>query len=238
VHELGHAAAIMRHGIAPSITLHGMGGVTTWGGSGRLGRLDRAIISLAGPFAGFAFGGLVYAADRFLPQPPGLVDTAIRQLLWVNIGWGLINLAPVLPFDGGHVLEEALGAHRARTAALVSLVAAVLLTVYFMATGSAWGAILFGMSAIQSWQRWQLPEGAVLVDPFTQPSAGRGSSRGGAGEAGPLRRWWLKLRLRRLQAQADAMREKEPRRRGGGPDLRVIEGGRRNEPPKDKRYLN
>jgi Zn-dependent protease len=238
VHELGHAVAIMRHGIAPSITLHGMGGVTLWGGSRNIGRLDRAIISLAGPFAGFALGGIVYAASLVFPPSPGFVSLVVFQLLWVNIGWGLINLAPVLPFDGGHVMEEALGPRRARTAALVSLVASVALAVYFMATGSAWGAILFGMSAIQSWQRWRLPPGAVLIDPFTQPSGGGGSARGGSGEAGPLRRWWLKLRLRRLQAQADAMRQQEPPRRKAGPDLRVIQGGRRDEPPKDKRYLN
>jgi Zn-dependent protease len=243
VHEFGHAIAIRRHHVGASITLHAMGGVTTWGATpSRLGRLDRAIVSLAGPFAGFLFGGLVYAFDHLVPREPNaVVDLAIHYLLWVNIGWGLINLAPVLPWDGGHVMEEVLGPRRARTAALVSLVAAVALTVYFMVTGSAWGAILFGMSAIQSWQRWQLPPGAVLVDPLTQPS-GRGgpwSSSAGGGGPGPLRRWWLKLRLRRLQAEADAMsHEKAPRRRAGGPDLRVIEGGRRDEPPKDKRYLN
>jgi membrane associated rhomboid family serine protease len=52
---------------------------------------------------------------------------------------------------------------------------------------------------------------------------------------GPLRRWWLERRLRRLQAEATALRSA---RRAPGPSLRVIRGGADDEPPKDKRYLN
>lgn len=60
----------------------------------------------------------------------------------------------------------------------------------------------------------------------------------------PLRRVWLKLRLRQLEAQtakirrqASASAEAARARRAGGPALRVIEGGGSKEPP-DKRYLN
>ena len=27
--------------------------------------------------------------------------------VWVNLGWGLLNLAPVLPLDGGHIASTA-----------------------------------------------------------------------------------------------------------------------------------
>src|SRR5262245_56303232 len=55
VHELGHAFAMRRHGINPEISLHGMGGVTTWGGAEPppLRRRDLVVIYLAGPLAGF-----------------------------------------------------------------------------------------------------------------------------------------------------------------------------------------
>lgn len=53
-------------------------------------------------------------------------------------------------------------------------------------------------------------------------------------QSGPLRRSWLKYKLGRLQAEAAAL---ERGRRVGGPELRVIEGGRR-EPSQDKRTLN
>lgn len=55
--------------------------------------------------------------------------------------------------------------------------------------------------------------------------------------SGALRRAWLRRKLSRLEAQATALRgdDPPPRRRSGGPDLRVIRGG---ADPKDKRYLN
>lgn len=58
-----------------------------------------------------------------------------------------------------------------------------------------------------------------------------------ATRSGPLRRWWLQKKLARLQSEAEELRgEKPARRRVGGPDLRVIQGGA--DRPKDKRYLN
>jgi Zn-dependent protease len=62
LHELGHAFAMMRHGILPEITLYAMGGLTYNRSSVPLRRRDQVIISLAGPFAGFLLGGLVIGA--------------------------------------------------------------------------------------------------------------------------------------------------------------------------------
>ncbi len=235
VHEMGHAFAVMWHGIGPAVTLHAMGGVTTYDEPVR-GRLNRAIVSLAGPGAGFVLGGLVYAVGQMTGPLPGLAGRVMWQLLWVNLGWGLFNLVPVLPFDGGHVLEEILGPRRARTTALVSLIVAVAATALCYYAGQTWGAILFAMSAVQSYQLYTLPPGAVLVNPFAAPAAPAGARQGGG--PGPLRRWWLQRKLGRLQREADALREERPvRRRAGGPELRVIQGGAA-PPPKDKRYLN
>jgi membrane associated rhomboid family serine protease len=50
--------------------------------------------------------------------------------------------------------------------------------------------------------------------------------------SGPLRRWWLRRKLSRLQTESAAT---HPARARGG--LRVIQGGG-GDPPKDKRYLN
>jgi membrane associated rhomboid family serine protease len=59
------------------------------------------------------------------------------------------------------------------------------------------------------------------------------------GDASPLRRAWLKLRLKRLQAETAALSAASARRRRAGPALRVIKGGSDSDrPPKDKRYLN
>lgn len=158
VHELGHALAIRRHRIEPEITLHGLGGATTWRAVLPLGRVNHIIISLAGPFAGFALGGVVYLFERgFVPlwDLPPVVIYAIRNLKWVNIAWGIFNLIPVLPFDGGHVLEHALGPRRVRLTAGISFLVAGGLAVLALSWGQLWIAMLLGISAIQSFNRFR-----------------------------------------------------------------------------------
>jgi Zn-dependent protease len=207
-----------------------MGG-TTHHASVRLTRWQSGVISFAGPLAGLLLGGAIYLGALYVPTLPVVAAVAVQQLLWVNISWSIVNLAPVLPFDGGHILEQVLGPQRARTTALVSLVAAVVIALGFAWLRSPWVTVLFLMAAIQSYQLWSLPPGAVLVDPMT----GATSAAGGPAGPSPLRKWWLKLRLKRLQAQADSLKN---RRRASGPDLRVIKGGADDDPPKDKRFLN
>src|SRR5262249_52766149 len=113
VHELGHALMVKRYGIEPQITLYALGGLTRFQPSPTLRRRDHVLISLAGPFAGFLLGGLVIAAVRLWPryfEDLSLLGAfALWRLLVVNFAWGVVNLLPVLPFDGGHVLEHALG---------------------------------------------------------------------------------------------------------------------------------
>lgn len=56
--------------------------------------------------------------------------------------------------------------------------------------------------------------------------------------SGPLRRWWLKRRLERLQAESVALRTSAAAaRRAAGPSLRVIQGGGQGD-KRDKRSLN
>lgn len=58
------------------------------------------------------------------------------------------------------------------------------------------------------------------------------------GDFSPLRRFYLRMRFRQLQAQSAALRRVPAARgRSGGTPLRVIPGGQK-DPPKDKRYLN
>src|SRR4051794_14917538 len=85
VHELGHAVAIRRHGATPEISLHWMGGTTSWRAVLPLRRRDHVIISLAGPGAGFLLAGLVLLVQRLVPATsiPPLGHEAIADLLWV-----------------------------------------------------------------------------------------------------------------------------------------------------------
>jgi Zn-dependent protease len=158
-HEYGHAFAIRRHKIEPEIALHWMGGTTTWRMVLPLRRIDHIIISVAGPFAGFALAAIVYGFGYFAPglyfSLPRLAQFALDQFISVNLFWGIINLLPVLPFDGGHVLEHALGPKRARLTAAISFLVGMLVAVLFLYMRSFLGAFIFGMGAIQSYQRFR-----------------------------------------------------------------------------------
>jgi Zn-dependent protease len=113
-HELGHALVGRHYGYHPWIELYGMGGLThldrgeetrvpTW-------RSDLAI-AVAGPFFGFALGAAIWFLARSFPDfthgPE--VHAIIRDLLWANIGWSVLNLVPMLPYDGGLAAKAILG---------------------------------------------------------------------------------------------------------------------------------
>lgn len=168
VHEMGHAVMIRRLGIEPQIALHGMGGTTSWQQILPVSRGQRIVISVAGPFAGFAFAALVYGVELLLPssvsgQP--LVAIVLSLMFYVNILWGAINLLPVLPFDGGHVLEHALGPRRFRWTLVISTVVGFGAAAVFAVGGRWWAAMLFGMAAIGSFARWRSEPAVTRVDP-------------------------------------------------------------------------
>jgi Zn-dependent protease len=118
LHEFGHATAARAFGAAPAITLHALGGLTQFEARG-MTRPQRWLISFAGPAAGLLLGIAVFVGSRFVPQGPEAV-TIVRSILWVNIGWSIINLLPVLPFDGGQMLSAFLGPRRELWTVIVS----------------------------------------------------------------------------------------------------------------------
>ena len=149
LHELGHATMGLAFGLSPSIELHGMGGTTSWSGGAALTTGKRILISLAGPFAGFALAAVVrfgLGPGVFPPTPLG--EFAYRNLLFVNFGWGVLNLLPMLPLDGGNVMTQVLhaltGGHGDRPARIVSIVVASLAIPVALLFGSWWGALLAG----------------------------------------------------------------------------------------------
>lgn len=106
VHELGHAVAMRRFGFDPQIVLHGFGGAAVAAGRSR-SSVRRLIIAGAGPAAGFALLGVVIAVGRFAPLPDSeLLQAVLLFLFLMNLFWNLLNLLPIWPLDGGHVVRE------------------------------------------------------------------------------------------------------------------------------------
>jgi Zn-dependent protease len=167
LHELGHAAAGLAFGLEPSIELHTMGGTTSWASSAPLGVAPRVVISLAGPGAGFVVAAIVVAlGPGAFPHLAG--GFVYRNLLFVNLTWGLLNLVPMLPLDGGNVMRHLLngatggrGEEPARIASMAiagaSLAALLLLRVLGVALpfDSVWAMMLAAVFAMSNWRELQ-----------------------------------------------------------------------------------
>lgn len=122
IHELGHAITAESFGWPTEIVMYFGGGLaisqrtrgnTPW----------RSIaVSIMGPVAGFMLLGLVVVVERMMglshrqvlwslafeqnPDEPRFYFYSVLRFLWfMNLYWGLLNLIPVLPLDGGHILE-------------------------------------------------------------------------------------------------------------------------------------
>ncbi len=139
VHELGHAAAMRVYGFSPSIELHAMGGLTAWSREKVPTARQQLIVTGCGPGAGLLLGGLVVIAQLSIGSDAHpLLKEGLRQAIWVNIGWSFINLLPVLPWDGGLILDSAVELiakqPRPKVAAISSVIvgaAVVLFGLYF-----------------------------------------------------------------------------------------------------------
>ena len=129
VHELGHAFLARTTGARPEIVIHALGGLTSWLPPGEVSRGRRIAISLAGPAAGMVFGLLFVLADRAgMGEDGGLAALAISLGIHVNILYGLFNLLPILPLDGGQTLRDLLPGSepsRERVAAVVSIIVGI-----------------------------------------------------------------------------------------------------------------
>jgi Zn-dependent protease len=109
VHELGHAFAFRRFGSDSRIILWMFGGLAApYSSVGR--RWKQIVVCLAGPVAGFILFGLVYGSDRIWNWGSRDNGRAIHYLYLalfdINLYWGLFNLLPVIPLDGGQVARE------------------------------------------------------------------------------------------------------------------------------------
>lgn len=182
VHEMGHALTMRAYGFRPWITLYGLGGLASYdqGYSNSKGSepLGQILTCLAGPAAGFLFAILLlfgffaagYGERIIFYGFGGLLPVVllanerlmmlVNDLLFICIAWGVINLLPIYPLDGGQIARELFVAWRPqegiRASLVVSLVAAVLMaTTALLLWQSTFTAMLFGYLAFGSYMTLQ-----------------------------------------------------------------------------------
>jgi stage IV sporulation protein FB len=124
VHELGHALMAIKFGARTEIVLQAFGGYAAYSGV-RMSRGQGAMITAAGPLLQLALGSIAY----FLLKSGIAMPDNARIFIWlifiISYVWAVLNLLPVIPMDGGRLVEAALGPRRVRLTLMISLVTAV-----------------------------------------------------------------------------------------------------------------
>lgn len=116
VHEMGHALVARWLGCqVVEAALYLMGGVAVYLPGRNYTTGKSILIALSGPGAGFILWALMeyvlkepiirFTDLKLDPTVLPLMKYGIRKWLFLNLWWGLVNLLPVLPLDGGHVCE-------------------------------------------------------------------------------------------------------------------------------------
>lgn len=108
IHELGHAFAARHAGCRAQIALDFMAGYAAYTPTRDLSKAERALISFAGPGVQIGIGSVCYLAIRGGLSMPEYGNAVQHAVLWSGPLIGILNLVPLLPFDGGHLAEIAL----------------------------------------------------------------------------------------------------------------------------------
>ena len=150
LHELGHAVAARATGAKAEITLAFMAGYASFVPTRTLTRWERVAISFAGPGVQILAGSVLYVVlGGPLEWPIRGLTTTQFAVLWAGPMIGLFNLIPILPFDGGNILEQAVDRitprHSRRIMLGFTVVVSVSLMVY-MATQPQLRSLIFFMA--------------------------------------------------------------------------------------------
>jgi Zn-dependent protease len=196
IHEMGHVLAARAFGVWSEIVLYGFGGLAIGAGQMR-SKGQHIIVCFAGPLAGFVFLGTVIlvlpivsqeewsyvrnqimallgleAEDRDLLVGFGLKRAILSDLFWINLVWGLVNLLPIWPLDGGQISKDVFAILSPRNGASIALGISMVLSGLmalnslvvmnggkllpsWVPAGGLWTVLMFGYLAVGSFMALQ-----------------------------------------------------------------------------------
>ena len=160
VHELAHAGMIAAFGFGTSqIILGGMGGVTI--NRRRARPWQDLFISVAGPVSSFVLWWLCMWAlgNVELARTDRMVAALLPRMAAANWLWGLFNLIPVPPLDGGHAVRDFFRTFLSeRTAFVIAIWIAIVVgggvAVLMLVSRQFLIALYIAWFVYMAWQQW------------------------------------------------------------------------------------
>lgn len=158
VHEYGHALTALAFGQEAEIDLVEFGGVTRRSGPS-IKPWQNFLVVLNGPVAGlllYFFVGII--STWIAPSQGGLLAYALKIAQEINLIWTIFNLFPILPLDGGHLLqitlEKIFGFKGVKATLLISVTLALLLGVFFLIEQQLMMSAILLMIGFESYRKW------------------------------------------------------------------------------------
>lgn len=161
-HELGHALVARGFGAqGVNVTLYGLGGLTSYSHTKAVAHGKSFLISAAGSAVGIAIGGAVWFASR-----NGVFDSVgheaavfIDSLFFTSLVWGVLNWVPIVPLDGGHMVQHLAAMFSEEKAPLISQIvtwtAVAIVVPYAWLNGYTFGAIIVVMFAFSGLREYR-----------------------------------------------------------------------------------
>lgn len=130
LHELGHALVMRAYGYEAAVVLYSFGGLAIPRGrqlgARQPGPWGQILISAAGPGSGFVLAALLAAVLQalgwlvvfwpehslrdfmLLPVVPNhlYISRFLFFVFQITVWWGVINLLPIFPLDGGQIAQQ------------------------------------------------------------------------------------------------------------------------------------
>ena len=153
VHELGHALTAKSFGKQVGIVLQAFGGYAAYSGGAPLSRTKTFLVTAAGPAIQIALGFVVLIVTQQLDTISPQAKYFLTILYVISFFWAILNLIPVLPLDGGRLMESLLGPQRIRLTLKISMVVAICIGVLGLTlTNSILLPVFMGMMAYESYK--------------------------------------------------------------------------------------
>lgn len=188
LHELGHALVMRAYGFDAAIVLYSFGGLAIprpgRRGMRNPGPWGQILICAAGPASGFILTGLLVLGLHYLGRYPihfpedfrqgnwlsivpevdnirnSLLNQFLKDIFWITIFWGILNLLPIFPLDGGQIAQQFFSLFHPQEAMRQSLILSVIVAgmmcyVAFVRVGDMFLGIFFLWLAYSSFSALQ-----------------------------------------------------------------------------------